>query len=253
MRVHLAATTLVVPTIVGAKLTSRRGKQLAGPQLQLNHRDGGEPAVSATGRKALNRDQPIWKSRLNRAISKPFSAISVSHVDEPDLGILAANPRRLEESEGPQTTSNSTSESATSIIDLCLLLSQTDSMSCDCSNWNELEGSFTCSLYNGDEYCFEDAGQDVCGTAVFQVEATASEVDIGYCVYTVSPSKHSYCSNYQMSADSFVNSGGNFVGAAGNCTITIDGTQCNSCTIQTDCHSARNGAEIPGPGKIVCK
>ena len=73
-------------------------------------------------------------------------------------------------------------------------------------------------------------------------------IGISYCINTTQPELHSYCTTYQMSADGFVTSQGNFVGSAGNCTLTVDDQVCNACAIQTDCQT-QNGKQLPGPGE----
>ncbi|GKZ00204.1 hypothetical protein MPSEU_000973400 [Mayamaea pseudoterrestris] len=228
MRVELAAATLALPSMVGAaKLLPSRHRRAAigGVSQQRSH----------------NQQQPLWKRESLRATS---SKVSTANHNEPDVGILspqALTQRHL------QNQSNDTN-----VIDLCALLDAEDQTVCDCSNWNVLVGSFDCQLYNGNSYCFEEyIANGVCGTVSFGVDSDGTDVSIEYCVATTKPSVHSYCTKYSMSTDGFVSSQGDFGGAAGNCTLTVDGDECNACMIQTDCIDF-NGTSHPGPGPFDC-
>jgi hypothetical protein len=181
MRVQLAAASLVLPSIVSAKLA--KGRQ----------QSAGANGASLRLLRQARSGKPLWKSHdlllaTSQAVGDADSSNNNYQEEEPDVGILSSSSfqRNL------QTQSNTTSSSSSSIIDLCKVVDAETATKCDCSNWLILTGSFECSLYNGDTYCFHDYQSNVCGTVTFGVNSDGSNVSIDYCVNTTKPSKHSY-------------------------------------------------------------
>jgi hypothetical protein len=225
MRVQLATASLVLPSIVGAKLPKRR---------QSGRAAVGEQGTPLQLLRQARSNEPLWKSHESPFVPQQAVHDADNSNQEPDVGILSASQRNL------QTQSSTTS-------DLCQL-ANTKNTKCDCSNWSNSTGSFECSLFNGNTRCFDQFQPSFCASVDFGVSSDGTYVMLDYCVNTTKPSVHSYCTSYQKS----IGSGGTFgfLGTAGTCTITVDNKQCHSCTVQTGCRVAK-GTSHPGPGMYV--
>ena len=242
MRVELpvAATALVLPSIVGAKLPNQQ---------------------SRSGALRNHNNKPLWKNPAILVQQQRVAADiddSESNHAEPDIGILSSSQQSSSYLIRSLQTTNDIDDDATVNgtygMDLCAMFDAKDqSATCDCNNWDSLVGSFSCALHGGDTYCVDNVqAQAVCGTGTIGVDSDGKTIGFTYCYSTTKPEVRSYCATFQISMDTFLTSG-NIIGSGTNCSFAIDDQTCNACTIQKDCQSI-DGQQLPGPGEsaLLC-
>jgi hypothetical protein len=219
MRINLASTALILPSIIGTK-ASTQGQPLF-EAVRANQASRGLTVSGLPG-------YPLWKGQkasLKEALKKRNRK---ENSEEPDIGILDAKSKGNERATLAVSFAHRDLQD-TSILYICETLAA-QGLQCGCDQWNGYSGIFACSS----SYCFEEIG--VCGEVLLGVYDSGNGINAKYCFSPDVPRDHtSYCTTYRMSLDDFLYSDFDLQGSAQYCYHHIDDIECNSCTMQNVC------------------
>ena len=224
----------------------------------LQHSDNEHAAEEQNNDKNFrSMKKPIWKTvhheqldfthqRNDKDKKTTETKLSKSDYLLPDVGILVhrASPRILQTNnvqEGYAADDNYLTGGIHS--DYCKYF-QSRNSTCDCNNWStDGLGSFECLRY-GQEYCVNN----VCRTVTMNMEGSFLEPSsmsymMELCTITTSSQEqHTYCASILTLNE--LASDGSILGSSYTCNLSVDGSDCKKCSIDTYCVLATNPWDI---------